>query len=108
MESTLGVLITLSISLLLNTCAYSKRPAVVNVGALFSFDSVIGKAAKAAMEIAVIDVNKDSRILNGTEMKLFMEDTNCSVFKGSIGGISLSTPFCVRFIRLQIKLFSGI
>lgn len=93
MESIIRLLLTLSISLLLNTCAYCKRPAVVNVGALFSFDSVIGKAAKTAMEIAVIDVNNDSRILSGTEMKLFMEDTNCSVFKGSIGGILASIPF---------------
>ncbi|KVH88977.1 Extracellular ligand-binding receptor [Cynara cardunculus var. scolymus] len=55
MESTLGLLLTLFISLLLNTCAYSERPTVVNVGAIFSFDSVIGKEAKAAMEIAMLE-----------------------------------------------------
>ncbi|PWA60593.1 glutamate receptor 3.7 [Artemisia annua] len=48
----------------------SKRPDVVHVGALFSFDSVIGKAAKIAMEEAVIDVNKDLKILNGTKIKI--------------------------------------
>lgn len=101
MESTLGLLITLSILLLLNTCAYSKRPAVVNVGALFSFDSVIGKSAKTAMETAVIDVNKDSKILNGTEMKLFMEDTNCSVFKGSIGAFQMLERDVVAVIGPQ-------
>ncbi|KAI3753344.1 hypothetical protein L2E82_25395 [Cichorium intybus] len=97
----MGLLLTLSISLLLNTCAYSKRPAVVNVGALFSFDSIIGKAAKTAMEIAVDDVNNDSRILNGTEMKLFMEDTNCSVFKGSIGAFQMLERDVVAIIGPQ-------
>ncbi|XP_023770463.1 glutamate receptor 3.7 isoform X1 [Lactuca sativa] len=101
MESIIRLLLTLSISLLLNTCAYCKRPAVVNVGALFSFDSVIGKAAKTAMEIAVIDVNNDSRILSGTEMKLFMEDTNCSVFKGSIGAFQMLEQDVVAIIGPQ-------
>lgn len=65
----------------------SKRPDFVNVGALLSVNSVIGKAAKIAMEEAVVDVNNDKKILNGTKMKLFMNDTSCNVFKGSIGGI---------------------
>lgn len=106
MESTIGSLLTLFISLLLNTCAYSKRPAVVNAGAIFSFDSVIGKAAKAAMEAAVSDVNKDSRILNGTEMKLFMADTNCSVFKGSIGAFQMLERDVVAIIGPQSSTVS--
>ncbi|KAJ0759416.1 putative periplasmic binding protein-like I [Helianthus annuus] len=88
MESTQGGLLLLSLLLISNTCAcYSKPPEFVNVGVLFSFDSVIGRAAKAAMKTAVADVNKDSKILNGTQMRLIMEDTNCSVFKSSIAGI---------------------
>ncbi|KAJ1389240.1 Periplasmic binding protein-like I [Sesbania bispinosa] len=45
------------------------RPASVNIGAIFTFDSVIGKAAKAAMEMAVSDVNSDPKVLNGTKLK---------------------------------------
>ncbi|PWA46481.1 glutamate receptor 5 [Artemisia annua] len=79
----------------------SKRPDVVHVGALFSFHSVIGKAAKIAMEEAVIDVNNDFKILNGTKMKLFMDDTNCSVFKGSIGAFQMLENDVVAIIGPQ-------
>lgn len=70
-----------------------EKPGVVNVGAIFTFDSVIGKVAKAAMEVAVSDINKDPRILNGTQLKLIMEDASCSVFMGSIRGIIFTFIF---------------
>lgn len=65
-----------------------ERPKSVNVGAIFTFDSVIGRAAKPAMEAALADINLDSNILNGIEMRLLFEDAECSVFLGSIQGIS--------------------
>lgn len=89
MESKITLLLLLLLTLSISFCVNSTRPDSVNVGALLSFNSVIGKAAKTAMEIAVIDVNKDSTILNATQFNLFMEDTNCSVFKTSIGGMFL-------------------
>ncbi|RVX08528.1 Glutamate receptor 3.4 [Vitis vinifera] len=61
-----------------------QRPAVVNIGAVFTFDSVIGRPAKVAMKVAVSDVNSDPRILNGTELNLIMGDAKCSVFMGCI------------------------
>lgn len=81
-----GVLLSLALLILVlyNTLVYCKRPDVVNVGAIFSYDTVIGRAAKVAMEMAVDDVNKDPTILNGTQFKLIMEDSNCSVFLGSM------------------------
>ncbi|KAF3674783.1 Glutamate receptor 3.7 [Capsicum annuum] len=66
-----------------------ERPDVVNVGAVFAFDSVIGRAAKTAMELAVSDINRDPSILNGTNFILIMEDSECSVFKGTIGALQL-------------------
>ncbi|KAL6287376.1 hypothetical protein ACE6H2_011766 [Prunus campanulata] len=63
---------------------YCQRPSVVNIGAIFTFNSVIGRVARTAMEAAVSDVNADPRILNGTELRLHMEDANCSVFLGSV------------------------
>ncbi|KAJ1418152.1 Receptor, ligand binding region [Sesbania bispinosa] len=69
--------------------AFSGRPASVNIGAVFTFDSVIGKAAKAAMEMAVSDVNLDPKVLNGTKLKLIMSDGMCNAFLGSTGAFQI-------------------
>lgn len=66
-----------------------QRPAVVNIGAVFTFDSVIGRPAKVAMKVAVSDVNSDPRILNGTELNLIMGDAKCSVFMGCIAAFQV-------------------
>ncbi|XP_055823220.1 glutamate receptor 3.7 isoform X1 [Solanum dulcamara] len=78
-----------------------ERPDVVNVGAVFSFDSVIGRAAKKAMELAVSDVNGDPNILNGTSLNLIMEDSVCSVFKGTIGALQVMEKQVVAIIGPQ-------
>ncbi|KAK0588542.1 hypothetical protein LWI29_002337 [Acer saccharum] len=80
---------------------FCRRPSVVNIGALFTFDSVIGRAAKVAMEAAVSDVNADQGILNGTELKLIMKDANCSVFMGSIEVFKLIEREVVAIIGPQ-------
>ncbi|PSS16156.1 Glutamate receptor 3.4 like [Actinidia chinensis var. chinensis] len=67
----------------------SARPSVVNVGALFTFDSVIGRAAKPAIAAAVDDVNSDSTVLPGTKLNLLFHDTNCSGFLGTIEALEL-------------------
>ncbi|KAB2613623.1 glutamate receptor 3.7 [Pyrus ussuriensis x Pyrus communis] len=72
------------ISVFLTSCFYCQKPSVVNIGAIFSFNSVIGRVAKTAMEAALSDVNTDPRILSGTELRLLMENTNSSVFLGSV------------------------
>ncbi|TKY48746.1 Glutamate receptor 3.7 [Spatholobus suberectus] len=66
--------------------AQSGRPASVNIGAVFAFDSVIGRVAKEAMEMAVSDVNGDPTVLKGTKLNLIMKDTVCNAFLGAIGG----------------------
>ena len=63
-----------------------QRPQVVNLGAVFTFDSVIGRAAKVALEAAVSDVNADTSVLKDTELRLLMKDSSCNVFHGSFGG----------------------
>lgn len=78
-----------------------QRPAVVNIGAIFTFNSVIGRAAKVAMTAAVSDVNADPMILNGTELKLFMRDVNCNVFMGSIEAFQLIEKEVVAIIGPQ-------
>ncbi|CAN0897006.1 Glutamate receptor 3.7 [Linum grandiflorum] len=76
-----------------------QRPASVNIGAVFTFDSVIGRAARPAIAAAVSDVNKDSRVLNGTQLNLMMEDANCSVFYGSV--------VALRMIERQVVAMIG-
>lgn len=70
----------------LNGSVYCQGPAVVKLGAIFTFNSVIGRAARVAMERAVSDVNADRKILNGTKLELISKDANCSAFLGSVGG----------------------
>ncbi|XP_061363096.1 glutamate receptor 3.7-like [Gastrolobium bilobum] len=76
-------------AILLCGVAQSRRPATVNIGAVFTFDSVIGRAAKVAMEMAVSDVNEDPRILSGTKLNLISKDGGCSAFLGSIGALQV-------------------
>lgn len=66
------------------------RPAEVRIGALFTFDSVIGKAVRPAIELAVAHVNADPSILRGTKLSVLMQDTKCSGFVGTIEGLTLS------------------
>lgn len=62
------------------------RPRFVNIGALFTINSVIGRSAKPAIKAAVDDVNSDSSILSGTKLNLILQDTNCSGFIGTVDG----------------------
>ncbi|KAL0844173.1 hypothetical protein Bca101_017419 [Brassica carinata] len=75
-----------------------KRPQVVNLGAVFTFDSVIGRAAKVALEAAVSDVNADTSVLKETELRLFMEDSSCNVFRGSFGAFKVLEKEVVAMI----------
>ncbi|CAI9759981.1 unnamed protein product [Fraxinus pennsylvanica] len=65
------------------------RPRVVNVGALFTLNSAIGRSAKPAIIAAVDDINSDSSVLKGTKMNLILLDTNCSGFLGTVEAMQL-------------------
>lgn len=64
------------------------RPSVVNVGALFTYNSIIGRAAMLGIQQAVKDVNANPSILSGTRLNVITQDTNCSGFLGTIEGES--------------------
>lgn len=64
------------------------RPSVVNIGALFTFNSTIGRVAQTAIAAAVDDVNADPSVLPGTRLNVITQDTNCSGFIGTIEGMS--------------------
>jgi glutamate receptor, ionotropic, plant len=61
-------------------------PTNVTIGALFTFDSVIGRSARTAIELAVADVNRDPGVLRGDNLSVLMQDTKCSGFVGTIQG----------------------
>ncbi|KAG6419555.1 hypothetical protein SASPL_121777 [Salvia splendens] len=67
----------------------SVSPKVLNIGALFTFNSTIGRSAGPALTAAIRDVNSDSSILNGTKLNLILQDTNCSGFLGTFEAMQL-------------------
>ncbi|KAL4179742.1 hypothetical protein AMTRI_Chr13g121600 [Amborella trichopoda] len=69
------------------------RPPSVTIGAVFTLNSTIGRVAKVAVETAVDDINANSKILGGTKLKLFIEDSNCNGFLGTVNGISILFSF---------------
>ncbi|CAL5062474.1 unnamed protein product [Urochloa decumbens] len=77
------------------------RPAEVRIGALFTFDSVIGKAVRPAIELAVAHVNADPSILRGTKLNVLMQDTNCSGFVGTIEALQLLAKDVVAVLGPQ-------
>ncbi|PIA27513.1 hypothetical protein AQUCO_07700054v1 [Aquilegia coerulea] len=84
-----------------NTSSTTSRPSVVNVGALFTFDSTIGRVAMPAIEAAVEDVNSDRGILPGTRMKVIKQDSNCSGFIGTIEALQLMEKDVVAIVGPQ-------
>ncbi|KAL9229710.1 hypothetical protein vseg_005147 [Gypsophila vaccaria] len=54
----------------------SNRPKEVHVGAIFAFNTRIGRAAKVAIQAAVDDVNASPIVLHGTKLNISMKDTN--------------------------------
>ncbi|EHA8587112.1 glutamate receptor 3.7 [Cocos nucifera] len=85
----------------LNNLVIGGRPAVVNIGAVLTYDSFIGGVAKAAIEAAVADVNSNKSVLGGTRLNLVMENSNCSVFFGSLGAFSVLEKQAIALIGPQ-------
>ncbi|GMN28649.1 hypothetical protein TIFTF001_002123 [Ficus carica] len=82
----------------------SRRPEVVNIGALICFDSNIGKVAKVAINAAVDDVNSNPTILNGTKLKVAMQDTKTSDFLGIVEAFRFMENDTVAIIGPQFSV----
>ncbi|KZV17709.1 glutamate receptor 3.4 [Dorcoceras hygrometricum] len=61
----------------------------LNIGALFTLNSVIGQSAMPAILAAIEDVNADTSILKDTKLNLILQDTNCSAFLGTVDAMKL-------------------
>lgn len=86
----------------------SKRPDVVNIGSIFTFNSVIGKVAKIAIEAAIEDVNSDPTILGGTKLKLTMHDSNFSGFMGIVEALQFMETETVAIIGPQTSVLAHV
>ncbi|KAK4600284.1 hypothetical protein RGQ29_010092 [Quercus rubra] len=84
------------------------RPATVRIGAIFTFNSTIGRVAKIAMEQAVKDVNSNSSILRGTKLDLTMQDSNCSGFFGMVEALEFMETDTVAIIGPQSSVVAHI
>ncbi|KAJ8764125.1 hypothetical protein K2173_005031 [Erythroxylum novogranatense] len=80
------------------------RPKNVNIGALLSFDSTIGKVAKVAIEAAVKDVNNDPSVLGVTKLHLTMQDTAYSGYVGLLEALRLMKNRTVAIIGPQFSV----
>eukprot|EP00268_Persea_americana_P047357 TRINITY_DN4929_c2_g1_i1.p1 TRINITY_DN4929_c2_g1~~TRINITY_DN4929_c2_g1_i1.p1 ORF type:complete len:952 (-),score=187.96 TRINITY_DN4929_c2_g1_i1:109-2964(-) len=81
--------------------SFPSRPTSVTIGAMVMFDSVIGRAAQAAIAAAVDDVNANPNVLAGTKLNIIMEDTICSGFLGTIEALRLVEKDVVAVIGPQ-------
>lgn len=104
------VLLNLGVSLTngLSTHNASTRPAVVNVGAIFTFDSTIGKVAKVAIQEAVKDINENSTVLPGTTLRMEMRSSNCSGFLGMVGALQFMESDTVAIVGPQSSVVAHI
>lgn len=59
--------------------------SVLLLGGLLAYNSTIGIAAQAAIQLAVSDVNA-AGFLGGRQLVLQLSNTNCSAFQGAASG----------------------
>lgn len=64
----------------------SQKTESIGIGGLIAFNSTIGRAAKAALELAVRDVNNALLLGQFTQLVLHLGNTNCSAFQGAAAG----------------------
>nr|XP_043619454.1 glutamate receptor 3.4-like [Erigeron canadensis] len=84
-----------------NISSSVKRPKAVNIGALLTVNSVIGKSVRPAIIAAVDDVNSNPDILGETHLNLILHDTNCSGFLGTVEALELMEQNVVAVIGPQ-------
>ncbi|KAL9269001.1 Glutamate receptor 3.3-like protein [Drosera capensis] len=84
------------------------RPTEVNVGALFTFESTIGRVAKVAIQEAVKDVNDDPTILSHTKLNVIMRSSNCNGFIGTVQALQFMETKVLAIIGPQSSVVAHI
>ncbi|KAJ0963869.1 hypothetical protein J5N97_028991 [Dioscorea zingiberensis] len=88
--------------------AENSRPAIINIGAAFNFNSTIGIVAKVAIQAGVDDVNADPTVLRGSKLVVDMKDTKCNGFLGMIEVLRLMGKHIVAVIGPQCSIIANI
>ncbi|XP_039068260.1 glutamate receptor 3.3-like isoform X1 [Hibiscus syriacus] len=86
----------------------SAQPAVVNIGAMFKFNSTIGRVAKIAIDEALKDINSDSSILKGTKLNITLQNSNCNGFLGMVEALRYMATDVVAIIGPQCSVVAPI
>ncbi|XP_010266236.1 PREDICTED: glutamate receptor 3.2-like [Nelumbo nucifera] len=84
------------------------RPSVLNIGAIFTFNTINGRVAKIAMKAAVDDVNSDPSVLGGSKLVLTLHDSNYSGFSGIIGALQYMEMDTVAIIGPQNSIMAHV
>ncbi|XP_023767390.1 glutamate receptor 3.6 [Lactuca sativa] len=85
----------------LNNTNVSTRPDVVNIASILTFNSIIGKVAKIALQAACEDVNSDPTILKGTKLQITLHDSNFSAFMNIMEALQVMETDTVALIGPQ-------
>ncbi|KAE8708577.1 Glutamate receptor 3.1 [Hibiscus syriacus] len=84
------------------------QPGTVNVGAIFSFNTINGKVARAAMKAAEDDINSDPSVLGGRKLSITLHDSNFSSFLGIIGALQFMETDTVAIIGPQSAVMAHV
>ncbi|XP_057543563.1 glutamate receptor 3.6-like isoform X1 [Amaranthus tricolor] len=87
---------------------FSNRPKIVNIGALFSLNSTIGKVANVAIQAAIDDVNSSSDVLHGTQLNISMLDNCQSGFLGIAQTMAFMDDDIVAIIGPQSSVLAHV
>ncbi|KAF6154329.1 hypothetical protein GIB67_026785 [Kingdonia uniflora] len=86
----------------------SRRPATVNIGAIFSLGTINGKVSKIAMDAAVHDVNADLSVLGGSKLVLSLHDSNLSGFSSIMGALQYMETDTIAIIGPQSSVMAHV
>ncbi|KAK1410533.1 hypothetical protein QVD17_37070 [Tagetes erecta] len=86
----------------------STRPDVISIASILTFNSIIGKVSKIALEAAIEDVNSDPNILNGTKLKITIHDSNYSGFLGMMSALQVMETDAVALIGPQTSVLAHV
>lgn len=92
----------------LNNASVSTRPDVVNIASVLTFNSIIGKVAKIALQAAIDDVNADPTILSGTKLKITFHDSNYSAFMSMMEALQVMETDSVALIGPQSSVLAHV
>ncbi|CAO2830717.1 unnamed protein product [Amaranthus hypochondriacus] len=86
----------------------SARPKIVNIGAILSFNSTVGKVAKIAIQAAMNDVNASPEVLHGTKLNISMRDSARSGFLGVVDAMTIIESGVVAIIGPQSSVIAHV